>query len=282
VIDAHHHLWRASAGYAWLAAPELAPINRDFTPSMLRPGLAAAGVIGTVVVEGGRCDADEAAVLFDHAAATPEIVGVVAWADPADPGLVDLVGRYRALPGGDALVGLRSQVQAAERDHLDRPAVRAGLARLAYEGLAFDLVVRVDQLPSAARAARALPGVRFVLDHLGKPQIRAGAAGFARWREVIAPLAEAPNVSAKLSGLVTEADWTKWTVDDLHPYVAEALDRFGADRLMYGSDWPVCLLATEGYGDVVAALDAALPQMSEAERAAVFGGTATEVYRLGR
>jgi L-fuconolactonase len=282
VIDAHHHLWRAAEGYAWLDAPELAPIRRDFTPDLLRPSLAAAGVTGTVLVEGGRCDVDEAIVLFGHAAATPEIAGVVAWADVAEPGIADLVARYRALPGGGALVGLRSQVQAEERDYLDRPEVRAGLASVAAEGLAFDLVVRVDQLPSAGRAARALPEQRFILDHLGKPRIRAGAEAFAQWREAIRPLAAAPNVSAKVSGLVTEADWTTWTADDLRPYVAEALERFGASRLMFGSDWPVCLLAVSAYGEVAAALEAALPPVSDGERRALFAGTAAEVYGIGR
>ncbi|HEY6597158.1 MAG TPA: amidohydrolase family protein [Asanoa sp.] len=282
MIDAHHHLWRTDQRYAWLDAPELAPIRRDFTPDLLRPSLAAAGVTGTVLVEGGRCDVEEAAVLFGHAAATPEIAGVVAWADVAEPGLADLVARYRALEGGGALVGLRSQVQAEERDYLDRPEVRAGLASVAAEGLAFDLVVRVDQLPAAARAAQAVPQLRFVLDHLGKPRIRAGAEGFAQWRDAIRPLAAAPNVSAKLSGLVTEADWATWRADDLRPYVVEALERFGAGRLMFGSDWPVCLLAVSGYGEVAAALEAALPPVSKQERRALFAGTATEVYGLAR
>ncbi|MFI6272444.1 amidohydrolase family protein [Micromonospora zamorensis] len=131
-----------------------------------------------------------------------------------------------------------------------------------------------------ARAAAALPHVRFVLDHLGKPEIRAGATGLDRWRGPFAALAEQPNVTAKMSGLVTEADWVSWRADDLRPFVREALDRFGPDRLMSGSDWPLCLLAGS-YGRVRAALHQVLPALSEAASQAIFGGTAGRVYRLG-
>ncbi len=267
IVDAHHHLWRTGQGYRWLDDPALSPIRRTFTPAELRAELAAAGVDRTVLVEGGRCDPAEAALLFAHAASTPQIAGVVAWADPAAP----------ELPAGDHLVGVRAQVQAEAAGYLDRPDVRAGLRTFASAGLVFDLVVRPDQLPSAARAAHALPEVRFVLDHLGKPPIRAG--GLARWAADLAPLAAAPNVTAKLSGLVTEADRHRWTVDDLRPYVAVAVDLFGPDRLMFGSDWPVCLLAAS-YREVKDALSEALPALSPAERAEIFGGTATRAYGL--
>jgi L-fuconolactonase len=278
-IDAHHHLWRAGDGYTWLDEPSLAPIRRTFTPADLRAVIATTDVRRTVLVEGGRCDRAEAAVLLDHARATPEIAGVVAWADPTSPDLPAVLRDYRALPGGERLVGIRAQVQGEERDYLDRPDVRRGLDAIGADGLAYDLVVRVDQLPSAGRAARDLPHVRFVLDHLGKPRIRAGAAGFAEWLAAVAPLAAAPNATAKLSGLVTEADPAGWTVEDLRPYVVAAVDLFGPRRLMFGSDWPVCLLAAS-YRRVRSALDEALPPLSEEDGAAVFGGTATAVYRL--
>jgi L-fuconolactonase len=246
---------------------------------MLTAELAGAGVERSVLVEGGRCDTAEAEVLLGHAAATPQIAGVVAWADPADPDLASTLAGFRALPGGDRLVGIRAQVQGEERDYLDRPEVRAGLATIGAAGLAFDLIVRVDQLPSAARAAAALPEVRFVLDHLGKPRITAGADGLAQWRAAIAPLAACPNATAKVSGLVTEADWDRWTVADLRPYVAGAVELFGPRRLMLGSDWPVCLLAAS-YGVVRSAMLDALDTLSAAERAAILGDTATRVYRL--
>jgi L-fuconolactonase len=178
------------------------------------------------------------------------------------------------------VVGVRAQVQAdPDPDHLDRPEVRRGLRAVAAAGLVFDLVVRVDQLASAARAAAALPELRFVLDHLGKPEVRAGPAGLARWRGPFAALAEQSNVTAKVSGLVTEADWASWRSRDLRPFVREAVDRFGPDRLMFGSDWPVCLLAGS-YGRVRGALLEALSPLSEAAATAILGGTAARVYRL--
>ncbi|MFI6263836.1 amidohydrolase family protein [Micromonospora sp. NPDC051006] len=282
IVDAHHHLWRVEDGYRWLDAAELAPIRRSFVPDDLRPELTAAGVDRTVLVEGGRCDLDEAALLLDHARRTPTIAGVVAWADPADPALADTIAGYRRLPGGELLVGLRPQLQAeTDPDYLDRAQVRRGLRTIADAGLALDVVVRVDQLPAVTRAARGVPELRFVLDHLGKPRIRDGGAGLAAWAGPISALAAEPNVTAKLSGLVTEADWERWTVADLRPFVTEALTRFGAYRLMFGSDWPVCRLAAD-YQAVLAALTEALPPLSPGERAAVFGDTAVRTYRLGR
>jgi L-fuconolactonase len=162
-------------------------------------------------------------------------------------------------------------------DYLRRPDVHRGLSTVADAGLAYDLVVRVDQLPGAAAAAAAVPHCRFVLDHLGKPRIAAG--GLAEWRALLAPLARQPNVYAKLSGLVTEADWTKWTPADLRPYVLAAVDLFGPDRLMFGSDWPVCLLAAS-YQQLVDALAAALDGLTDAEQAGIWAGTAIRAYRL--
>lgn len=279
VVDAHHHLWDPT-GYAWLEAPELAPIRRPFTPDDLRAALAGTGVTRTVLVEGGKERADEVPVHLAAAAATPEIAGVVAWVDLTDPALADTIEAYRTLPGAAKLVGLRDQVQGrTEPGFLARGDVRANLAVVGAAGLAFDLVVTVHQLADAAAAARALPGVRFVLDHLGKPRIAAGAEGLAEWRAAVAPLSACPNVTAKLSGLVTEADWTQWTVEDLRPFVGAAVELFGPYRLMFGSDWPVCTTAAP-YSRVLDALRDALPALSDTERDAVFGGTATATYRL--
>jgi len=281
IVDAHHHLWRLEDGYAWLDAPDLAPIRRTFTPEELTAELDKEGVDRTVLVEGGRCDPDEAGLLLAYAQDTPQIGGVVVWADLTDPGLADRLAGYRELPGGGSIVGARAQIQGEpDPDYLDRPDVHRGLRAVAAAGLAYDLVVTVAQLPAAARAAAVLPEVRFVLDHLGKPRIRAGADGLAQWRAPFAALAAVPNTSAKLSGMVTEADWRAWRVDDLRPYVAAAVELFGPDRLMFGSDWPVCLLAA-GYGEVKSALTEALPPLTEQERHAIFGRTAARVYSLG-
>ncbi|MEU0559213.1 amidohydrolase family protein [Dactylosporangium sp. NPDC006015] len=279
ILDAHHHLWQPEQGYHWLDEPGLEAIRRPFTPADLTAELAAAGVAGTVLVEGGRCHPGEAAQFLGHAADTPAIAGVVAWIDVAATGVAATIRRYRRLRGGELLVGLRAQVQGEDDpDYLDRPAVRRGLAQIGAAGLVFDLVIRADQLPSAARAARAVPQLRFVLDHLGKPRIDDGAEGLRRWRGPFAALAANPNVTCKLSGMVTEAG-PGWKVEALRPFVAVAVERFGPGRLMFGSDWPVCLLVAD-YRGVLAALREALPALSPGDHAEIFAGTAMRTYGL--
>jgi len=267
IIDAHHHLW--TADLAWLQDPALAAIRRDYTVDDLRGNLKEAGVDRTVLVEAGSGTDAETTAFLALARDTPEILGVVGWAALSDPALAGTLERHRDGP----LVGIRDQVQAYPDDHLDRPDVRAGLATVAAAGLVNELVVRAPQLPSAARAAAALPDAVFVLDHLGKPAIAAG--GYAAWRELITPVAALPNVVAKLSGLVAEADWARWTVDDLRPYVLTAVDLFGTDRLMFGSDWPVCELAAtyrQTKDTLVEILGGTPPD--------VFADTAVRTYRL--
>lgn len=274
IIDSHQHLW--TADYAWLADPALTRIRRDYGVEDLRRNLRVAGVDRTVLVEAGRGDDAETTEFLALAAATDEIAGVVGWASLTDPALADTLAAHRAGPGGHLLVGIRDQVQSQpDDDYLDRPEVRAGLRTVAAAGLVNELVVRVEQLPSVTRAATALPDSRFVLDHLGKPRIAAGAAGLDQWRTLVAPVAAAGNVVAKLSGLVTEADPAGWTVDDLRPFVASAVELFGPDRLMFGSDWPVCELAAS-YLQVREALDDILGGRPDG----IFRTTAISTYQL--
>jgi L-fuconolactonase len=273
IVDSHQHLW--TADYAWLADPALARIRRDYTVADLRANLRAAGVSRSVLVEAGRCDSAETTEFLALAASTPEIAGVVGWASLTDPALAATLAGHRAGPGGHLLVGIRDQVQGQPDDHLDRPDVRAGLRAVAAAGLVNELVVRVGQLPSVARAAAALPDARFVLDHLGKPRVVAGAAGLAEWRAAVTPVAALRNVVTKLSGLVAEADWAQWTVEDLRPFVEAAIGLFGTGRLMFGSDWPVCEVAAS-YVDVKNALVAILGGVPDD----VFAGTAIGTYRL--
>lgn len=272
IVDAHHHLW--TADYAWLADPALTRIRRDYTVEDLRPHLHAAGVDRTVLVEGGRGDDAETTRFLATAAATPEIAGVVGWASLTDPALADTLARHREEPGGHLLVGIRDQAQGHADDWLDRPDVRAGLRTVAAAGLVNELVVRLAQLPSVTGVAAALDAT-VVLDHLGKPQVRDGATGLARWREAVAPVAGCPNVVAKLSGLVAEADWEHWTVADLRPFVETAVELFGSDRLLFGSDWPVCEVAAsyEEVKDAVVGILGGTP-------ADVFGGNAQRTYEL--
>ncbi len=268
IVDAHHHLWDLSHGYAWL--DDLPKIQRTFTMADLTPILAANGVGGTILVEAGLCRPEEVTAFLGLAQEHDQIAGVVGWCDVEDPHLPD---------GEPWLIGARSQIQGeSDPDYLYRPTVLAGLRTLAAKGIAFDLVVRVDQLRACAEAAAATPELTFVLDHLGKPSIRDGADGLAGWRAAIAPLAARPNVFAKLSGLVTEADHESWQPADLRPFVDTALELFGPDRLMFGSDWPVCLLASsyERWLDTLREL------VDPSAHSAVFAETAIRAYRLPR
>jgi L-fuconolactonase len=235
--------------------------------------MRSAGVDRTVLVEAGREDDAETTEFLALADRTPEIAAVVGWASLTDPDLAATIARHRAGPGGHLLAGIRDQIQAHPDDHLDRPDVRAGLAAVAEAGLVNEVVVRAPQLPSVARAAAALPHSTFVLDHLGKPAVAAGAV--REWLAAITPVAARPNVVAKLSGLVTEADWAAWTVDDLRPFIAAAVELFGPERLMFGSDWPVLEVAAS-YARVKDATAEALGGISEQ----IFARTAVRTYRL--
>jgi L-fuconolactonase len=275
-IDAHHHLWDlAVRDQPWTA--DLPVLRRSFGIEDLRPHLAAHDIAGTVVVQTVTV-ADETPELLEVAATEPLVAGVVGWVDVTAPDVGDRLARLRERPGGAKLVGIRHQVQEEPDPRwLCRAEVRRGLAAVGAAGLAYDLVITPAQLDATIETVTALPEVRFVLDHAAKPRIR--DRELDPWREQTVELARRPNVTVKLSGLVTEADVESWTVTDLRPYADVLLDGFGAGRMMYGSDWPVCLLAAT-YDRVVGAAEQLTAQLSDAERAAVFGATATRTYRL--
>ncbi|MCT4351829.1 amidohydrolase family protein [Streptomyces sp. Je 1-79] len=278
VVDAHHHVWDLSVrDQDWITGDELAPLRRDFALADLEPEARAAGVAATVLVQTVTV-AEETPELLALAADHDLVGGVVGWTDLTAPGVADELARLRELPGGERLVGIRHQVQSeADPLWLLRPDVLRGLEAVASAGLVYDLVILPHQLPAAASAAFLLPHLTFVLDHMGKPPVATGEQ--QPWAEGLHDLAALPNTAAKLSGLVTEARWDSWTPDDLRPYTETALEAFGADRLMFGSDWPVCLLAAS-YGEVIETARALTADLSAPERSALFGGTATRVYGM--
>ena len=279
IVDAHHHLWDpARADYPWLT-DDLATIRRRFGPEDLEPHLRAAGVDATVLVQ-TRSSADETREFLVTAAATPFIRGVVGWVDLTDAALDDAIAELRAGPGGDRLVGIRHQVHdEPDPDWLLRDDVRRGIRSVGRAGLAYDLLVRSRELPAAREIVATMPDVRFVVDHLAKPPIRDGPGGLEPWADLVAWFADLPNASWKISGLVTEADWRRWRPADLAPFVDHALRTFGPGRLIFGSDWPVCLLAAS-YEEVVTAARELTAGLADSEQAAVFGGNATAVYGL--
>ncbi|MEU2928001.1 amidohydrolase family protein [Streptomyces sp. NPDC007251] len=277
-VDAHHHVWDLSVrDQDWIKGPELRPLRRNFSLADLEPEARAAGVDRTVLVQTVTV-AEETPEFLALAAGHDLVAGVVGWTDLTRPDIAGELARLRALPGGTFLKGIRHQVQGEpDPEWLLRQDVRRGLAAVAAAGLAYDLVVLPHQLPACAEAAALLPHLTFVLDHLGKPPIAAGE--HESWASALRALAAHPNTVAKLSGLVTEADPATWTTADLRPYTDTALEAFGPDRLMFGSDWPVCTLAAP-YARVVDAARALTAELSDHERASVFAGTATRVYGL--
>ena len=275
IIDAHHHVWDPrTARHAWL--DELPRLNRPFGFADFTRASAPEGVTASVLVQVLPSAAETADFLALADGAAGRIAGVVGWADLASEGVADELARLRSLPGGDRLVGIRHLVQdEPDPDWLRRPAVRRGLQAVGAAGLSYDLLIRPAQLPAALHVTE-LDGVRFVLDHGAKPDIASGR--LEPRAKLMTQLARRPNVVCKLSGMVTEAG-AAWTAAQLRPYADHLLDCFGAQRLIFGSDWPVCTLAA-GYRDVVAVARKMTSQLDQAELEAVFAGTAVTAYGL--
>jgi L-fuconolactonase len=278
VVDSHQHFWDLERfRYPWMS-DELHAIRRNFGPEDLEPLLVEGGVNRSVVVQ-ATTSTDETRYLLELAARTEFVSGVVGWVDITGPGVGAVVSELRNGEGGGYLVGIRHPVHdEADPDWLLREDVQRALRELADTGLTYDLLVRVRELPAALRLAREHAGLRLVIDHIAKPPIREGELD--EWSRAMAPFAGLGNVHCKLSGMVTEADWKTWKSSDLVPYVERVLHWFGEDRLMFGSDWPVCLLAAS-YRKVMEALEGALGSVGESARAKIYGENAVDFYRLG-
>ncbi|HKP86426.1 MAG TPA: amidohydrolase family protein [Blastocatellia bacterium] len=276
-VDSHQHFWDpARRVYPWMS-DELGPIRRKFSPDDLRPLMYEKGVARTVLVQ-TISSLDETREFLKLADVTDFIAGVVGWVDLTSPTVGQALGELVALPGGHKLVGVRHQAHdEPDPQWLAGREVRRGLRAVEEFDLAYDLLVRTRELPAALETAKAMPGLRFVIDHMAKPAIRSGEVD--EWASRMAPFAELPNVSCKLSGMVTEADWQRWQPRDLSPYVERVMGWFGEDRVLFGSDWPVCLLAGS-YSQVYDALSSALGPLAEPAREKIFGGNAIKLYRL--
>ncbi len=273
-IDAHHHLWDIdSGGYDW-PTPDDGSIYRTFTATDLAPLLIEGAIEGTVIVQTVNTLADTDSMLA-VAATQPWVRGVVGWVPLDDP--VETVSALDER-ADRALRGVRHLIhREPDPDWLLRPTVAAGLREVASRGLAFDVVaVFPDHLRHVPALADAVPDLTLVIDHLAKPPYR--APGWESWRDQVSAAARRPNVVAKISGLTTAAG-PRWTPEELWPALEVALEAFGADRLLFGSDWPVCLLASS-YAAHLEALEALIGALAADERAAIMGGTAAQVYRL--
>jgi L-fuconolactonase len=276
IIDAHHHLWDPRARrHAWLAG--YPALQREFGPAEYARLAGEHEVTASVLVQ-VLASTEETEEFLAVAGSGGVVAGVVGWVDLTGPDAAAELARLRGLPGGDRLAGIRHLVQdEPDPDWLDRLDVRHGLQAVGDADLVYDLLVRPPQLPAAVRAARDLPGVGFVLDHGGKPGIAAGQ--HEPWAGLIRDLAALPNVACKLSGLVTE-DGPNWTADRVGPYATRLIDAFGPQRLMFGSDWPVCTLAAS-YAEVIGLARTLLAiRLNQAETEAVLCGNAARAYQL--
>jgi L-fuconolactonase len=273
-IDAHHHLWRYTPEeYGWIdeTMPEL---RRDFLPADLMWEIGVAGIDGTVVVQ-ARQTLEETRWLLEQADACPAIRGVVGWAPIAEKNLPKVLEEFQHRP---KLKGLRHVIQG-ERDenYILRGDFNAGVQAMRGSGLVYDILIYERHLPQTVEFVDRHPEQVFVVDHMAKPVIAAGR--LEPWAEWIRKLGQRENVWCKVSGMVTEADWVHWSAEDLRPYLDAVVEAFGVERLMAGSDWPVCLVATS-YAGWFETLQAYFAQFSETEQDRVFGETAAEVYGL--
>lgn len=257
-----------------MSAPGYEPLERPFDADQFDAVAAPMGVSASVVVQ-AACEQSETEELLALAGSGAHLVkGVVGWVDLTDAGAAAAIRHLREdCAGGDRLVGLRHPVHdEADPSWLARRDVMKGLEAVAAEGLVFDLLVRPHHLRVAYEVASSLPELSFVIDHIAKPGV--SSADMSPWAEGMASLAELANLYCKVSGLITEADWDSWRAEEFVPYLSHVLSCFGAERLIFGSDWPVCLLAGD-YARVVGLAESLLPAGK-----GIFAGNARRVYRL--
>ena len=267
MIDAHQHFWRLGRfDYPWMSK-DLGVLYRDYLPSDLAPILHQHHITQTILVQASN-SVEESRWLLKLADANDFIAGVVGWIDLTNP----------EIPAHPKFKGVRHLVESEpDDDWLIQPAVLSGLQKLATRGLAYDLLVHTRHLKHVPLVAETCPNLALVIDHLAKPPIARNEID--EWSRAFKPLARYQNLYCKLSGLVTEANWDSWRVDDLRPYVVCALESFGVDRMMFGSDYPVCLLAAS-YDRVLDAFQEILKDLSDTDREKIFANNAAKFYRL--
>ena len=274
-IDAHQHFWRYSAAeYEWID-DDLGALRRDFLPADLAPSLSAARLDGTVAVQ-ARQSLAETDWLLALSDASPLIKGVVGWVPLATsgPAIGATLDRYASHP---RFKGVRHVLQAEPDAYFADAAFNAALREVARRELTYDLLIFARQLPAALAWAREHESPRVVLDHIAKPVVNGTPS--PEWRASLHELARHPNIFCKFSGVVTEVPGWRWSADLVRPYFDIALEAFGPERLMFGSDWPVCLVATD-YARWHALVESFTQPLTPAERDAILGGTATRAYRL--
>jgi L-fuconolactonase len=272
-IDSHHHFWNYDpVEYDWID-DSMQVIRRSFLPGDLQAEIEAAGIDGVVSVQ-ARQTLEETDWLLELAAQNTFIKGVVGWVPLAEDSINTTLDRYSDHPKPKAI---RHVVQGQPAGFLDVPEFNTGIRALTQRSLVYDLLIFENQLEEAIRFVDRHPNQRFVLDHIAKPKIKENE--LEPWAKNMHALAQRENVTCKLSGMVTEADLTAWTAEQLKPYFDTVLEAFGPQRLMFGSDWPVCLLAS-GYKQWRELVSNLIAPLSEGEQSAIMGQTAIQSYTL--
>lgn len=274
VIDAHQHFWKYDPqGHSWIG-DSMSVLKRDFLPADLAPILGSNRVDGTIAVQAQTSSA-ETEFLLSLAQSSKKIFGVVGWINLASTNIETQLQSYAGHP---KLCGFRHVAQDEPDDrYLLRDDVLHGIQAIGETKFTYDLLVYPRQLPAAIELIARCPNQKFVLDHCGKPLIK--SQQLELWSSQIRELAKFPHVCCKLSGLITEADWHSWQPADLRPYLDLVVEAFGPSRLMFGSDWPVCLLAGD-YRAVKDLIETYARQFSQRERELIFGGVAAQFYGL--
>jgi L-fuconolactonase len=274
IVDSHQHFWRVGRfDYPWMS-PEVGVLCRDYLPPALEPILSRNGVEQTILVQASN-SLEETRWLLSLADQNRFIGGVVGWVDLQSADVARQLDEFAARP---KFKGVRHLVESEPaNDWLIQDHVVNGLRQLSSRGLSYDLLVHTRHLQHAKRVADECPELHLVIDHLAKPPV--ARAGIDEWASQLKEIASRPNVWCKLSGLVTEANWTNWRVEDLQPYVEKVLEYFGPARMMFGSDWPVCLLAAS-YDQVRESFETLLAALDEKEKRRIFSESAIEFYRL--
>ena len=274
VIDAHQHFWKYDPGVHTWMKEEDAVIKKDFLPDALKIELEHNGVNGCVAVQADQSD-HETGFLVDLAKAYPFIRGVVGWTDLQGPKVVEYLEMYADEP---LVKGFRHLVQdEPDPQFMLRPSFQQGIAALSQYNFTYDVLVFPHQLEAALALVKKFPGQAFVIDHLAKPGIQ--GQEMEPWRSYLFELGKQDQVYCKISGMVTEADWHHWNYEDFVPYLDVALEAFGPERLMYGSDWPVCLLSAS-YESVKQIIDRYVSRLTPAEQSMIMGENATRFYQL--
>lgn len=278
-IDSHHHVWDLSVREQdWMVGDAVAPISRTFTMADMDPVLEESRIDYTVIVQTVAV-MEETPEFLDIAQSHPKVAAVVGWLDMESDDITEALESHLAHPAGHKLVSIRDLAQYKDDPAwLSRDDVVANIQRLGQRGLSYDLLTLPPQLPAAIDAVGRCPDVQFVLDHISKPNIAGGE--IAEWESDMRKLAKLPNVAVKISGMVTEAKWDDWTPETFRPYIDVCADAFGAERLMFGSDWPVSLLGGQ-YRDVVGIVEHVTEDWSASEKDALWSRTAISAYRLG-